>query len=224
MNKNNQTHNLSHHKDRAFKPEKINPPRNFDSQSWQWLTQSKNESVLEIGAGKGLHAIQFAAQNKDKTIIAIERTAEKFAAFNKNAQPKNLANLYPVHADAIAWSVFALPAQSISQAFILYPNPERNNANQQWLNMPYFEFLLSRLKNDATITLASNIMEYLDNAQAQSTEVWQLPTTREVVDKTSSRTHFEIKYLARGEPCEQLVITKPDGYVTRFDNDNPEPI
>ncbi len=221
MNKDNQAYNLSHHKDRAFKPQKIHPPRNFKKQDWHWLKQSENKVVLEIGAGKGLHAINFAAANKDKTIIAIERTTEKFTSFNKNANHANLTNLYPVHGDAIAWSVFALPAESISQVFILYPNPERNNANQQWLNMPYFEFLLSRLKHGATITLASNVIDYLDNAQEQSTKIWQLPTKREVVDIANGRTHFEIKYLARGELCEQLVISKPIGYVTRFDDYNP---
>jgi hypothetical protein len=29
--------------------------------------------------------------------------------------------------------------------------------------------------------------------------------------------HFEIKYLERGELCQQLIITKPEGYRTRFD-------
>ena len=34
----------------------------------------------------------------------------------------------------------------------------------------------------------------------------------------SQRTHFEVKYLARGETCWQLNMRKPDGYQTRFDN------
>ncbi len=43
-----------------------------------------------------------------------------------------------------------------------------------------------------------------------------------VCEKSASRiaqrgTHFEIKYLERGELCQQLIITKPEGYRTRFD-------
>ncbi|MFV5407223.1 SAM-dependent methyltransferase, partial [Acinetobacter sp. 228] len=36
--------------------------------------------------------------------------------------------------------------------------------------------------------------------------------------QTSARTHFEIKYLERGELCQQLIMTKPEGYKTRFDD------
>lgn len=212
---------LSHTKDRVFQLAKLIPPRDFDLNQWQWIHTSTSPIVLEIGAGKGMHAITFAKQNPHTKIIAVERTANKFVAFAKSTsqhiqQPLN--NLYAVHADVIAWSVFALPPSCISQVFILYPNPERNNANQQWLNMPFFEFLLSRLKPNGTITLASNILPYIDNAQAQSLQTWQLPTIRERVINNSKRTHFETKYLARGEVCEQLIITKPAGYTTRFDN------
>lgn len=37
----------------------------------------------------------------------------------------------------------------------------------------------------------------------------------------SARTHFEIKYLERGELCQQLIISKPETYVTRFDDFQP---
>lgn len=224
--------NLSHKQGRAFQATKLNPPRDFIANDWAWIEScnsdkadnvDKADIVLEIGAGKGMHAMQFAQANPNTKIIAIERTANKFEAFAKSVAEKKsmdaeaLKNLYPVHADAIAWTVFAIPAQSLSQIFILYPNPERNNANQQWLNMPFFEFLLSRLQDGGTITLASNIIDYIDNAEVQSLQTWQLPTIRQLVTKDSQRTHFEIKYLARGEVCEQLVMTKPAGYKTRFD-------
>jgi len=34
----------------------------------------------------------------------------------------------------------------------------------------------------------------------------------------SERTHFEVKYLARGETCWELTMRKPEGYKTRFDD------
>ena len=40
------------------------------------------------------------------------------------------------------------------------------------------------------------------------------------IAQTSARTHFEIKYLERGELC-QLIMTKPEGYKTRFDEFAP---
>ena len=87
--------------------------------------------------------------------------------------------------------------------------------------MPFFEFLLSRLAAGGSITLASNIPDYIDEAQQQLIDVWKLPFIKEVIPADSARTHFEIKYLERGELCQQLIITKPEGYSTRFDDFQP---
>lgn len=77
---------------------------------------------------------------------------------------------------------------------------------------------MSRLKAGATITLASNLDEYINEAQQLLDEMWLLPYERFDVDINSARTHFEIKYLARGEKCQELIILKPNYYQTRFDD------
>lgn len=260
---------LSHVHNRVFQPHQLTAPRDFSSEDWRWITQTSNvltnhtshlsqhndkdytkhELVLEIGAGKGKHAIDYATNHPKQKVIAIERTKGKFEAFaksfsksvallktsdskekdkkyekdnrqatdNKSVMAKSLDNLYPVHADAIAWTVFALPPRCLHGVYLLYPNPEPSNPNQQWLNMPFFEFLLSRLRDNGQIIVASNIADYIDNAYQKAVHVWQLPTQLQQVPSSSQRTHFEIKYLARGECCQQLLITKPMGYKTRFD-------
>lgn len=197
---------------RLFQPDYLKLPREFVCPVFDYPV------CLEIGAGMGKHAIQFALQHPEQTLVAIERTAAKFQVFAARQLDHQLKNLYPVHADALPWVVFALPPQSVSQLFILYPNPEPKNPAQRWLNMPFFEFLLSRLQDGAHITLASNISSYIDEAEQQLMSLWKLPYERQQVASDSSRTHFEVKYLARGEVCEQLVIKKPSGYQTRFDD------
>ena len=87
--------------------------------------------------------------------------------------------------------------------------------------MPFFEFLLSRIQPEGTLTLASNIPEYIDEAAQQLEQLWQLPYEKQIIASDSARTHFEIKYLQRGELCQQLVITKPATYQTRFDQFMP---
>lgn len=221
---------VSHNKTRLFKPEKLSPPRdfqlpNFGSQP-RTLTEHTPDNitplVVEIGAGKGMHACLYAKQNPNHNLIAIERTANKFTAFQglKNSVNKEVAelnNLNAVHADAIPYCVYALAPNSVDVVYLLYPNPEPKNPNQQWLNMPFFEFLLSRLKPNAKIILASNIVEYIDNAYEQAVKTWCLVADKKEVAKDSRRTHFEIKYLARGETCWEIELTKPDKYITRFD-------
>jgi tRNA G46 methylase TrmB len=164
-----------------------------------------------------MHALQFAQQNPDKSLIAIERTRAKFEVFAERAKELEFSNLAAVHADAIPWVVHALPPQSLEGVFLLYPNPEPKNASQRWLNMPFFEFLLSRMKPDAELVLATNIESYADEAEALARNVWELEVERTQVAKSSSRTHFEIKYIERGETCHQLLLKKGEGYQTRFD-------
>lgn len=212
---------LSHQQVRAFQPEKLSPPRNFIIPNIVKDNKDHVPLVLEIGAGKGKHALSFAAYNSDKHLIAVERTRNKFDAFAKLATLQNLSNLDAIHADAIAWIVHAIAARSVAKIFILYPNPEQHNPNQQWLNMPFFEFLLSRLQDDGEVVLVTNIEAYMDNAEHQANELWCLPSTRSRVPSNSQRTHFEVKYLARGETCWELSMYKPNGYKTRFDNWQP---
>lgn len=199
---------------RQFQAHRMQAPRGF--------SPIPNTPIcVEIGAGKGKHAVLFSQQHLEKTLYAIERTKEKFVAMQKQQQLVSQDNLIPIHADALPWMVHALYPQQVSQFFILYPNPEPHNPAQRWLNMPFFEFLLSRLKPEGTITLASNIPSYIDEAVQQLEQMWNLPFILEKVATHSARTHFEIKYLERGELCQQIIISKPKNYKTRFDNFMP---
>lgn len=196
---------------RQFKPEKLFAPRGFVK------PQIQSPQYLEIGAGRGKHALMFAQDNPDTNLIAIERTRNKFNDFADKAEQLSLRNLLAVHADAIPWVVHALAPKSLAGVFLLYPNPEPKNPSQRWLNMPFFEFLLSRMQDKAQLVLATNIQSYIEEAEQQANDLWQLEPKVFEVDKSSQRTHFEVKYLARGETCWQMDLVKPQGYKTRFD-------
>lgn len=199
---------------RPFQSQYLKAPRDFQP--------IENTPIcLEIGAGKGKHACLFASQTPNQHLFAVERTKEKFLAMQKQHQEQQLNNLSPINADALPWVVHAIYPQQIQQLFILYPNPEPHNTMQRWLNMPFFEYLLSRVMDGGTITLASNIPEYIAEAEQQIQNVWKLPYELQTIAQDSARTHFEIKYLERGELCQQLVMTKPKGYQTRFDEVQP---
>ncbi|MBF7682289.1 DUF938 domain-containing protein [Acinetobacter sp. B5B] len=199
---------------RQFQAQRMIAPRQFQP--------IKNEPVVvEIGAGKGKHALQFVQQFPETTLYAIERTREKFDAMLKQAKSMSNDHFYPIHADALPWITHALYPKQVTTFYILYPNPEPHNPAQRWLNMPFFEFLLSRLVEGGQIILASNLAEYISEAEQQLLHVWHLPYQKQIIDTHSARTHFEVKYLARGEQCQQLVITKPEYYQTRFDDFSP---
>lgn len=198
---------------RLFQPHFLNPPRD-----WQAIAQ--HPICVEIGAGKGKHAHLFAHANPQSMLYAIERTTEKFNAMQKLQQQNHLPNLIPIHADAIAWICHSIYPKQIEKLFLLYPNPEPHNPNQRWLNMPFFEYLLSRMADNGQIILASNIAEYIKEAEAKLNDLY-LPYQSRQIEPHSARTHFEIKYLQRGEVCTELSIHKPHDFITRFDDVMP---
>ncbi len=202
---------------RLFLPQALRPPRDvvplrIDRQRPLWL---------EIGAGTGLHALACAAAHPEVDLCAIERTRDKFATFARALAVQPRANLTAIHADAIPWVVHALPPRVLARVFIFYPNPEPRNPAQRWLNMPFFAFLLSRMQDGASLVLASNIPAYVDEAEQQAREVWRLPVSRHAIVADAvggGRSRFEQKYLQRGEPCAELRLVKPTGFVTPFDD------
>jgi tRNA G46 methylase TrmB len=78
--------------------------------------------------------------------------------------------------------------------------------------MPFFGCLLDKLALGGTITLVTNKEAYFSEAKERSLRVWQLRILSERVlgreDLPSARTHFEKKYLERGEACFEFVVGK----------------
>jgi tRNA G46 methylase TrmB len=168
------------------------------------------DADLEIGAGQGLHAVAYCKAHPDRTLIAIERTHGRFHALAQRHQNHpDLHNLIVVHADAVSVATRLLRPDSLARIFLLYPNPypKTKQANQRWHNMPFMGFLLERLKAGGELTLATNIPEYAEEARTRFTEIWGLSLIGDVAPR-EGRTHFERKYLARGEACRNLTFRK----------------
>ena len=104
---------------RQFQAQRMQAPRDF--------TPIENTPIcVEIGAGKGKHALLFSGQNPQHTLYAIERTREKFLAMQKQHGLEPRDNLVPVHADALPWVVHALHPAQVEHFFILSNNSSDN--------------------------------------------------------------------------------------------------
>lgn len=199
---------------RSFNALAIRPPRDFKPFEIP-VSFAPAHVDVEIGCGVGWHPIRYALENQDRLLIAIEQTKEKFTAFRKRlSRHPALPNLQPVHADAIAWITHALPAESISRCFLLYPNPEAKNASRRWFRMPFMARLRETLKPGGELVLATNIASYADEACIYAREAWNLALLddRTIRQRTDAdfrpRTHFERKYLRQGQTCRLLTFRK----------------
>lgn len=165
---------------------------------------------LEIGAGQGLHAIQYAQCNPRRALVAVERTQGRFTALKSRALKHNLPNLMPVRADAIPFVTHFVADQTLERIFLLYPNPypKPAQANQRWHRSSFMQFLKTKLRPRGTLTLATNLSWYAEEAAEWmcAKHAFTLLSFQHVETSRPGRTHFERKYTARGETCFDLVF------------------
>lgn len=168
---------------------------------------------IEIGCGVGFHPIQWSKQNPYLSLIAIEQTTTKFNKFkNRLLRHTNLVNLYPVQADARVWISNFVSPNSVKKYFILYPNPnpKNKNSNQRWIKMPFFQFLIHTLEPGGEIEIATNISNYAREAISYSKNYPSIYfySIKKIDPTQQPRTHFEKKYLDRGDACYNLIFKK----------------
>jgi tRNA G46 methylase TrmB len=191
---------------RSFEASKVPLPPDFRK-----LPLDGNRPVdVEIGCGVGFHPLKYARQNPERQLVAFERTREKFAKFSgRLGNHERLPNLIPIHGDAIAWISHGFAPESVDRYLILYPNPypKESQRNLRFHVMPFFSFLRATLKRGGTVTMATNEEFYMREACAMMREQWglKLVECREIPGDSMPRSHFEKKYLERGDRCWNMV-------------------
>ena len=138
---------------------------------------SRSPLDLEIGCGVGYHPIQYAKKNPSRSLIAIEKTREKFLKFQRRFEnSESPSNLLPVQAHAVTWIVQNIRERSLENIFLLYPNPypKTSQQNLRWHRAPFMGFLLTRLKLGGKLRLATNEEFYRDEAKQFYIEAWDL--------------------------------------------------
>lgn len=200
-------------------------------QDWlkDFCQDSSRHRHLDIGSGAGMWAIQCAKKHPEWRILAIERTKEKYRAFQSavqrelKAQPTTqsdmLTGLLAVFADAVPFCTQMIKPSSIDSCSILYPNPypKESQSNKRFHRMPFFHLLLDLLKPGATLEMATNEGWLAQEMQSYLSGYWRLELLAShtlddrCLRERPARTHFEKKYLERGMTCHNLLYKKPAG-------------
>lgn len=166
---------------------------------------------IEVGCGVGYHPVQYALANPDRTLLAIERTHERFRKFLGRIRGNEVgSNLVPIHSDALPWIVHHIPKNSVRRYFFLYPNPFPKH--RRWYAMPFMEYVIDTMIPGGTLHMATNVAEYYEEAKKYFLDIWKLEIVEDrlIESEAEPRTHFEKKYLERGERCWNLVFRKAD--------------
>lgn len=194
---------------REFKPEHLPLPSN------PMPYCSSTKLSLEIGAGAGLHAIRFAQENSDFHHIAIERTSEKFNKMKRRSEKHQLSNLNVFQDDAINWVTHNCQDTKFEKIFLLYPNPYPKNHSARWIRMPFFSKLIQCMNENTELIIATNEKFYIEEFELYAENYWKLSALKkETINSENTKkdyealTHFEKKYLERGQDCFHYSYTK----------------
>lgn len=192
---------------RDFQSEKLPTPK-ISSPKWDEIARDFRKVVVEIGCGAGHHPYEYALSHSQSMVFAIEHTKTRYKQMdNLVKQRGSLSNLQPIHENAISWMAHFVSAESLDHIKLMYPNPflKPKDWNCRWHAMPFWKFLLTRLKPSGRIQLVTNIQEYAEQAIYFNLKHWNSRLVHfEQVAPNSNRTAFEKKYLERGETCFDL--------------------
>jgi tRNA (guanine-N7-)-methyltransferase len=192
---------------REFKPDKLPAPK-ISAPDWEGARRDFKKLMVEIGCGAGHHPYEYALSHSQSMVYAIEHTKTRFKQMdNLVKQRGSLINLNPIHENAISWMAHYVSEQSLDHIMLMYPNPflKPKDWNCRWHAMPFWKFLLTRLKPTGRIQLVTNIQDYAEQAIYFNLQHWNSRLIHsEKVSPGSQRTAFEKKYLERGETCFDL--------------------
>jgi tRNA (guanine-N7-)-methyltransferase len=148
----------------ALKPKNVtwadNPDRNLIHPR-EWFEDDR-EIWLEIGFGGGEHLVHQASSNPDKGIIGCEPYINGVAMLLGKIRSAKVNNII-VHPGDARDMMDILPKETISRAFLLYPDPwpKTRHHRRRFVTPEHLEPLAACLKSGAIFRVATDIEDYV---------------------------------------------------------------
>ena len=148
----------------ALKPKNVtwadNPDRNLIHPR-EWFEDDR-EIWLEIGFGGGEHLVHQASSNPDKGIIGCEPYINGVAMLLGKIRSAKVNNIIVYPGDARDM-MDILPKETISRAFLLYPDPwpKTRHHRRRFVTPEHLEPLAACLKSGAIFRVATDIEDYV---------------------------------------------------------------
>jgi tRNA (guanine-N7-)-methyltransferase len=122
------------------------------------------ELIVEIGPGTGESLIPMAETRPQANLLAFEVYRPAIARMLSHLARKGLDNVRIVEADAIAAMEHLVPAQSIDEIWMFFPDPwpKPRHHKRRLLTSAFTTLAASRMKPGAVWRIATDCAEYAD--------------------------------------------------------------
>lgn len=170
--------------------------------------------VVEIGSGQGHQIVSAASADPDSDFLAVEVFTAGLARTMLDADREGLKNLRLVEANAPEALEHLLPAASVDELWVFFPDPwHKNKHTKRRLVAPDFARIAAQaLRPGGTLRLATDWQDYADQMRAVLDEApgFERAFAGEWADRFDGRvlTAFERKGLRVGRGIRDLTYTR----------------
>lgn len=174
-----------------------------------------NPIYLDVGCGLGGFAIEFAKQNPNINLIAIEMFSNVIIGAIDKAQKENLSNLRFLNIRCECLEKF-IKDESIEKIFLNFSNPLHNKSDekQRLTNKRFLDIYKKLLTEDGIICQKTDDRDFFEYSLQSFKncgyiildECWDLAKLN---DKDNIVTEHEQKYIAQGKTIYRVIVKKP---------------
>ena len=150
-----------------FVPQRIDY-KSYTFPGWEHIDFFLNKAPIcvEYCSGNGHWILEKAVENPDKNWVAVEKRFDRAKKIWLKVKKQNIPNLVVVWAEANGWTSNYIPAASVDEIFINFPDPwpKRKHMKNRLLTPEFVHEMVRILKEQRTITFVTDHEGYSEIA------------------------------------------------------------
>lgn len=189
----------------------INPRESgFELLDLAKLFGNTNPVILEIGSGKGRFLISTATERPDLNLLGIEKSLHYHRLIRDRVLKRHLTNIRLVNHDAFLVMQKMLPAESISEVHIYFPDPwpRKREQKRRIIRPEALEEMKRVLVEGGSGIYVTDHQEYFEAAAPHVEAAFPRTERRIPGPDDPPRTNYEAKYRAEGRPIFEIRFWK----------------
>lgn len=176
----------------------------------------KAPRVLEIGFGSGQSLLVMAKNHSEEDFIGIEMHRPGIGSLILGIEAHALTNIRIFYADAVEVLEKCIPDESLDVIQIFFPDPwpKRKHHKRRLIQIPFVNLLVTKLKNNGTLHIATDWEHYAREMMAVLSSVEgisNLAGEQQFSNRSSQRpivTKFEKRGQVSGREIWELQFVK----------------